>query len=210
MVGVKRTRATMAIVIVTCLAWVGTELSGYQGWAETQLGFIPIRQSINFPFVVPYGLTPLTSTLVHGSILHLVFNMGIFFVCGRMLEATLGWGPLLILYVAGAYGAATGQYFAGPTSAAPLIGASGAISGVLAVYALLFGGNEVKRIGPIPSHWVRALWLAAAWIGVQALIAIASQRGDLSVATAAHAGGFIAGLILARPVLSWRYGLPKN
>ena len=84
--------------------------------------------------------------------MHLAFNMLLFVYCGRTLEATLGWAPLLILYVAGAYGAATGQYFAGPNSEIPMIGASGAISAVLAVYALLFGRNEVAALRANPRH----------------------------------------------------------
>lgn len=209
MVGVRRTRATNLIAIVTCLSWAVAALTGRSDWAAYQLGFIPVRAVVSGPFLVPYGLTPLTATLVHGGLLHLVFNIVLFVYIGRTLEATLGWPAMLILYVAGAYGAAVGQYFAGPNSVVPMIGASGAISAVLAVYALLFGRNEVKRIGPIPSHWVRALWLAAAWIGMQALIAFATLKTDFGVATAAHVGGFVAGLILARPLLSWRYGLPK-
>ncbi len=209
MTGVRTTRATHTIAIVTCVAWVLAVLTGRSEWAAYQLGFIPVRQAMSLPFLIPYGLTPLTATVVHGGLMHLAFNMLLFVYCGRTLEATLGWAPLLILYVAGAYGAATGQYFAGPNSEIPMIGASGAISAVLAVYALLFGRNEVRRVGPIPSHWVRALWLAAAWIGMQALIAVATLKTGFGVATAAHVGGFIAGLVLARPLLSWRYGLPK-
>ena len=210
MTGVRRTRATNTIALITCIAWAVAALTGRSEWVALQLGFIPVRQAINAAFVVPYWLTPLTATLAHGGLVHLAFNMLLFVYCGRTLEATLGWGPMLILYVAGAYGAATGQYFMDPASSTPMIGASGAISAVLAVYALLFGRNEVKRIGPIPSHWVRALWLAAAWIGMQALIAVATLKTGFGVATAAHVGGFIAGLALARPLLSWRYGLPKE
>jgi membrane associated rhomboid family serine protease len=210
MTGVRTTRATNIIAIVTCLAWVVAVVTRNSDWAAYQLGFIPARETIPLKFAIPFGLTPLTATLAHGGLMHLAFNMLLFVYCGRTLEATLGWGPLLILYVAGAYGAATGQYFAGPASGVPMIGASGAISAVLAVYALLFSRNEVKRIGPIPSHWVRALWLAAAWIGMQVLIAFATRGTDFAVATAAHVGGFLAGLVLARPLLSWRYGLPKS
>ncbi len=210
MVGVRTTRATNIIAFVTCLAWAVAMLAGRSGWAAFQFGFIPVRDAIPAQFLLPYWLTPLSATLAHGGLIHLAFNMLLFVYCGRTLEATLGWGPLLILYVAGAYGAATGQYFVNPASDVPMVGASGAISAVLAVYALLFGRNEVKRIGPIPAHWVRALWLAAAWIGMQALIAVATLRTGFAVATAAHVGGFIAGLLLARPLLSWRYGLPKQ
>jgi membrane associated rhomboid family serine protease len=86
-----------------------------------------------------------------------------------------------------------------------MIGASGAISAVLAVYALLFSRNEVRAIGPIPAHWVRALWLAAGWTGVQWLLGFATSRGSYQIATAAHVGGFLVGLAMARPLLAWRY-----
>ena len=86
-----------------------------------------------------------------------------------------------------------------------MIGASGAISAILAVYALLFGRNEVKAFGPIPAHWVRALWLALAWTGVQFLIGLSTAGGSYHIAVAAHVGGFLIGLALARPLLAWRY-----
>jgi membrane associated rhomboid family serine protease len=69
----------------------------------------------------------------------------------------------------------------------------------------LFSRNEVKRIGPIPAHWVRALWLAVAWTGVQWMVGLASAGSGYAIAWAAHVGGFLAGLALARPLLSWRY-----
>jgi membrane associated rhomboid family serine protease len=117
----------------------------------------------------------------------------------------LGVGPLAFLYVVGAYLAAGGQYLIDPASPIPMIGASGAISAIIGVYALLFSRNEVKRIGPIPAHWVRALWLAVAWTGVQWMVGLASAGSGYAIAWAAHVGGFLAGLALARPLLSWRY-----
>src|SRR3546814_8144855 len=93
-----------------------------------------------------------------------------------------------------------------PQSHVPMIGASGAISALLAVFALIFSRPQAPAIGPIPSHWVRALWLAAAWIGIQLLIGFAGGAGFGAIAIWAHVGGFVAGLILARPLLRWRFG----
>ncbi|WP_260582327.1 rhomboid family intramembrane serine protease [Sphingopyxis sp. PET50] len=62
-----------------------------------------------------------------------------------------------------------------------------------------------SAIGPIPGHWVRALWLAAAWIGLQLLIGLTGGAGFGNIAIWAHVGGFVAGLLLARPVLRWRF-----
>jgi membrane associated rhomboid family serine protease len=110
-----------------------------------------------------------------------------------------------VLLLAGAYAGAFAQFLANPQSPMPMIGASGAISAVIAVFALLFSSSQAPAIGPIPSHWVRALWLAAAWIGVQLMIGFAGGSGFGAIAIWAHVGGFLAGLLLARPLLRWRF-----
>lgn len=198
-------RLTFALVGVTVAAWmsalifIGTPLAAVEG------GFIPARMAGGAGFAVPFWLTPLTATLVHGGALHIALNMVMLIYCGRDVEVVLGWKPFALLYILGAYAAAAGQLLADPASEVPMVGASGAISAVLAVYALLFSRNEVPRLGPVPAHWVRAIWLAAAWTGVQWLIGLAGAGSGYAIATAAHVGGFLAGLLLARPLLSWRY-----
>ena len=204
--GARPARLTYALLIVTAAMYVAGLLLTSGGFTTEQLGFVPLRVAADANgFVVPVLLTPLTATLAHADLMHLGFNMLMLLYCGRMVETVLGAGPLLALYLVGAYVAAGGQYLVDPMSPVPMIGASGAISAVLAVYALLFSRNEVRRFGPIPSHWMRALWLAAAWTGVQWLIGLASRGSDYHIATAAHVGGFLAGLALARPLLAWRY-----
>jgi membrane associated rhomboid family serine protease len=150
-------------------------------------------------------LTPFTAALIHGGFFHLAMNMLMLVVCGTAVERVLGGGPLIVLYLAGALAAGAGQFIADPGSPVPMIGASGAVSAVIAVYAMLFSRNEVKAIGPIPTHWVRALWLGAGWIVVQLLIGFASIGSEFQIAIAAHIGGFLIGLVMARPLLAWRY-----
>jgi membrane associated rhomboid family serine protease len=199
-------RLTYGIAIATALAFVLARTVASGDLIAEQMGFIPLRfVAVTTGFVVPTWLTPLTSTLAHGDLIHLGFNGLMLVYCGRMVEAVLGRGPLLVLYVVGAYVAAAAQFLIDPMSPVPMIGASGAISAVLAVYALLFGRNDVKRWGPIPAHWIRAIWLAIAWTGVQWMVGLASRGGNYQIATAAHVGGFLAGLALARPLLAWRY-----
>ncbi len=197
---------TDTIVLMTIAAWLIGVVLVPQGWLVEQGGFTPLRVSgeVN-GFLVPVWLTPLSATLVHGGFFHLAMNMLMLVVCGRAVETVLGGGPLGLLYLIGAFAAALAQFIAGPISPVPMVGASGAISAVLAVYAMLFSRNEVSAIGPIASHWVRALWLAAGWIGVQLLLGIATQGSEFSVAIAAHIGGFLIGLAMARPLLAWRY-----
>ena len=86
-----------------------------------------------------------------------------------------------------------------------MIGASGAISAVVGAYAVFFSQQKVRAIGPFSPLVVRIAWLAAAWIFVQALIELATFGSPTRIAIAAHIGGFVTGLILARPMLLWRY-----
>ena len=86
-----------------------------------------------------------------------------------------------------------------------MIGASGAISALVGGYALLYGQRRPSRLPPEAARWLHVLWLAAAWVAVQLLVGLASATTGLAVATAAHVGGFVAGLLLARPILRWRY-----
>ncbi len=204
--GAKPARLTYAIAIVTVIAFGVARLFWPADVISDQAGFIPLRFSaVASGFLIPAWLTPLTATLAHGDAVHIGFNMLMLLYCGRSVEAILGPWPLAVLYGVGAYVAAAGQYVVGPMSPVPMIGASGAISAVLAVYALLFGRNDVTRWGPIPAHWVRAIWLAVAWTGIQWMVSLASGGGGYQIATAAHVGGFLAGLALARPLLAWRY-----
>lgn len=172
-------------------------------------GFVPVRLAgvalpDGLPFVVPAILTPLTATLIHGGAGHLVFNLVMLVYCGRLLERTLGGLAIAMLYGVGAYAAAAAQWALDPSSVAPMIGASGAISAIVGAYALLYGERRAKAIGPVPADVVHIAWLAAGWIGLQLLIGAAGM-GGATVAIGAHIGGFVAGLALARPLLLWRY-----
>jgi len=171
-------------------------------------GFIPARVggAPVGPDVVPVLLTPLTSTLVHSGFAHLFLNLIILLFCGRSVERVVGGGGIVILYLVGACAAAAAQYAVGPGELAPMVGASGAISAVLGAFALLFGRNKVKVAHPGLAALIHALWLAAAWIGLQLLIGLTFETSGLRIAIAAHIGGFIAGLLLARPLLllKWR------
>ena len=156
-------------------------------------------------WLVPTWLTPLTATLLHGGIAHVALNLVMLAYCGAQAERALGSGGLGIVYVVGAYAAAAGQWVLGPASPVPMIGASGAISGIVATYALLYGERRARQIGPLPAGLVHVVWLAAAWIGIQAMMGIAGLGGGPAIAVGAHIGGFLAGLALARPLLLWRY-----
>lgn len=205
-------RATTAIVGITALAWGVAAAAGLTQQLVVLAGFIPARLALDLaiPQAVPAWATPLTATLVHAGLMHLVFNMLILGFCGRFVEASLGAGGLVALYLVGAYAAAAGQYLAAPLGTVPMVGASGAASAVIGAYALLFGKRRVEGWGPRSGLALHVAWLAAAWIGLQALVGVASagvpgMPAGATIAVAAHIGGFLAGLVLARPLLLFRY-----
>jgi membrane associated rhomboid family serine protease len=107
--------------------------------------------------------------------------------------------------VVGAYAAAAAQFAANPFDISPMIGASGAISAVFGAYAMLFGRPRGFTAHPRIAMLLNILWLAAAWIALQMLMFYATTGAGLAIAIAAHIGGFIAGLLLARPLLLFRY-----
>ena len=196
--------------LVCVVLFILLTITGYQEQAIMRAGFVPARFGTDLILppgaMVPFALTPLSSAFLHGGVLHIVFNVVVLLFVGRQLEAPLGSKAMAVLLLAGAYGGALAQFLADPRSAVPMIGASGAISALIAVFALIFSRSQASAIGPIPGHWVRALWLAAAWIGLQLLIGFAGGGGFGAIAIWAHVGGFLAGLLLARPLLRWRFG----
>jgi membrane associated rhomboid family serine protease len=203
----QRAQATLAIAGVTALAWLLAAGTGNADLAAVWGGFSPERVQGVFgdEGLAPIWLTPLTATLIHAGFVHLLFNLLILLFCGRAVETILGMRGLLILYVVGAYVAAAAHYFIHMQDSAPMVGASGAISAVFGAYAMLFGRNRVKVAHPRLAVWLYALWLGAAWVGLQLLTGITFETLGTRIAIAAHIGGFLVGLLLARPLLLLRY-----
>lgn len=205
-------RMTNIIALVTLALFLLLFLSGRIDQAAVLAGFIPARIGdpalMNGVPAVPSFLTPLTCTLIHAGWMHIGFNLLMLVFCGRQVEHVLARGGLLVLYVAGAYGACLAQWAVDPASTSPMVGASGAISAVIATYALLYSQQKVRAIGPFSQNIVRVLWLAAGWIVIQLMIGLAMGSGFTGVGTvaiAAHVGGFLTGLLLTRPLLRWRF-----
>jgi membrane associated rhomboid family serine protease len=211
--------ATNILAALIVLAFLPVQLSGETGRAALLAGFISERvnmlsaQGISLDVAwLPLWITPLTATLIHGGWMHLGFNVLMLMFCGRFVESLLGPGRLIIIFLLGAYAAAFGQWVVAGLSPAsnglvPMVGASGAISAVLGTYAFIYSQRGVKAIGPVPAHVVRMLWLAAGWTVLQLLLAFAGGFDSVfgGIAIGAHIGGFIAGLLLARPLLARRF-----
>jgi membrane associated rhomboid family serine protease len=198
---------TRSVAIITALAWGIQYLFMPLEPVAMTAGFVPARFAAEVPGLdfIPRFLTPLSATLVHGDLLHLAMNLITFWYCGRIVERVLGAWGVIILYVVGAYASAATHLLVNIGQDQPMIGASGAISAILGAYAMMFSQSEARAFGPIPAEWVRALWLAAGWTGVQWMIGFAGAASGYSIAIAAHIGGFFAVLLLTKPLLRRRF-----
>ena len=199
--------ATVAIAALTALAFLILGLVAADPPAALTMGFIPARWSgADLPWAaVPAILTPLSSTLVHAGFLHLAFNLLMLLWCGTQVERVLGRGALVALYVVGAYAAAVAQWLADTNSVVPVIGASGAVSAVIGAFALSFSRAKQLTRSVRLNRLINAAWLLAAWVGMQILIGLMAGMQGALLATPAHVGGFVAGLLMQRPLLLWRY-----
>ena len=150
--------------------------------------------------VVPPWLTPITCQFLHAGLLHLLGNMLYLWVFGRSVESVLGFSRYLVLYLASGAVAALTQAFMNPAGDVPMIGASGAIAGVLGAYFILKPrGNVVVliwifvlvRLVSLPAVLLLGLWLL-----LQFASGLSTTTGEPGVAFWAHVGGFLAGVCL--------------
>jgi membrane associated rhomboid family serine protease len=199
--------ATAWIAVVTAVFWLVPAILGLSDQAAVALGFIPERMNGAEMLVpaVPAFLTPLSATLAHAGILHLGFNILILVWCGMQVERVLGSRALLFIYVVSAYVAAMAEWLVAPHATVPMVGASGAISGVIGAFALSFGQQKQIVRSKKLNRALNALWLLAAWIVLQIMTGMLAGFQGVLVATPAHVGGFLSGLLLQRPLLMWRY-----
>ncbi|MGH8186991.1 MAG: rhomboid family intramembrane serine protease [Steroidobacteraceae bacterium] len=150
--------------------------------------------------IVPPTATILTSMFMHGGWMHLIGNMLYLWIFGDNVEDSMGHGRFVVFYVLCGVAAVFAQALPEPVSNVPMVGASGAISGVLGAYLLLYPHARVLVAIPfgfmlhtmrIPAGIVLVLWF-----GLQLLSQMMSQPGTGGVAFRAHIGGFVAGMAL--------------
>lgn len=146
-------------------------------------------------------LTVLTSMFLHGGVLHVAFNMLYLWIFGNNVEDSMGKPRFLLFYLVCGGVAAAAQYLSAPRSSVPMIGASGAVSGTLGAYLVLFPHARVWtliifgffwRLVPIPALFVLGFWFVGQVAG--GLTSLGSREGG--VAFLAHVGGFLAGMAL--------------
>ena len=200
-----RPLVTVGLIVACILIFLWQSSLGVgQGAAVYALGVIPavlFGQAQLAPergWVSPV-LTPMTSMFLHGGIFHLLGNMLYLWIFGNNIEDAMGHGRFVVFYLLCGIAAVFAQALPDTSSVIPMIGASGAISGVLGAYLLLYPRARVLVLIPLGFflHTMRlkAGLVLAIWFLIQIFSSLSAGDGP-GVAWHAHIGGFVAGIIL--------------
>jgi membrane associated rhomboid family serine protease len=158
--------------------------------------------------ILPAWLTIFTSMFLHGGWMHLIGNMLYLWVFGNNVEDAMGHRRFIVFYLACGLLAALTQAVLNPDSEIPMIGASGAISGVLGAYLLLHPHARILVVIPIIiviyTPWIAAYWVLGFWFVLQLINSLTSASDVGGVAYGAHIGGFVAGMLLI-PLFKYRH-----
>jgi membrane associated rhomboid family serine protease len=173
----------------------GIDISGTQLVRDTfgNVGRVHLYSS---PLPVYFNF--LASMFMHANFMHIFGNMLFLWIFGDNVENAIGHLRYLVFYLLCGFAAAAGQIILGPDSIIPMLGASGAISGVLGGYILLFPNRQVRAIIFNFLTTVPAYVAIGIWIAFQLISGYLTDPGSGGVAYAAHIGGFIAGLALIK------------
>jgi membrane associated rhomboid family serine protease len=150
--------------------------------------------------ILPAWMTIFSSMFLHGGWMHLIGNMLYLWVFGNNVEDAMGHKRFILFYLSCGLLAALTQAVLNPDSEIPMIGASGAISGVLGAYVLLHPHARILVIIPIGiliyTPWIAAYWVLGFWFVLQLINSLVSASDTGGVAYGAHLGGFVAGMLL--------------
>jgi membrane associated rhomboid family serine protease len=200
---------TYAIIIINVIVflWESSLSPAQLEAALSNLAVVPAEVAVD-PFSLATLLSVGRSMFLHAGWAHLLFNMLYLYLFGDNVEDRLGWILYAALYLVSGYVAVLAQVAIDPTSTLVLVGASGAIAGVMGGYLILFPGVRIKGLVPLrhvsfwsewPAWMVMGLWfLAQLFSGVSSLGVEASDGG---VAFFAHIGGFLFGLGFTRIIM---------
>jgi len=162
---------------------------------------LPMSREMSCVIGPPHWYTPLSSMFLHGGWLHLIGNMWFLWLFGNNVEDSMGHARYLVFYLLCGLAAASAQTLVNPNSAIPMVGASGAISGVMGAYIVLYPRVRIHMLiflgffitrAVVPAYVMLGYWLLLQIVG--GLPALAEESGG--VAFWAHAGGFLAGAVL--------------
>jgi len=202
---------TVVLIIANVAAWVllqGMGVPEYLRASVCEYGLIPAEltnREVVGPWVCPLGgLTwgaVFTSMFMHGSWIHLITNMIFMWVFGNNVEDSMGYFRFIVFYLLAGLAAAGTHVALNASSGVPTVGASGAISGILGAYIVLYPRVRVHVF--LPPFWLfsmRAYVVLGYWIVIQILMGLSElgARGGSGIAVWAHIGGFFAGLVLVK------------
>src|SRR5262245_7890339 len=192
------------LLILTCMGvylWLLSLSPEARGEATTLLGFIPgvlfRYASIDEPWVSPAG-SIFTAMFLHGGFFHLAANMLYLWIFGDNVEDRFGHGRFVAFYLICGAIAALGQALPDMRSTVPMIGASGAVSGVLGAYLVLYPRANVLLAMPFLLARVPALVMLGLWFVGQFVRSLLIEPGAAGVTFTAHVAGFVAGVVLVR------------
>ena len=216
----RRPIATATIIALNILTWLVVQGAGADlplAKSVCNLGLIPGELTGLIPpgrgFSMGEGVVCLTdpghqtshlftSMFLHGGWMHLIGNMWFLWIFGNNVEDSMGRLRFIAFYLLTGLAAALGQVIASPASIIPMVGASGAISGVMGAYLVLYPRVRVYALVPIFIFFTSIALPAWAMIGYWFILQVLSglfSGGDMGgVAFWAHVGGFIAGVALIK------------
>ncbi len=181
------------------------------GWAALSFGAIPFHftgmEPEYHPYIRPepfewwFPFRAISSAFLHGGFLHILGNMWFLWVFGDNVEARLGGWRFAMFYLVSALAAVAAQVVSSPSSPVPMVGASGAVAGVLGAYMRLFPRARVTGLVPIGFVLITVNWSAMVFIGLwfamQAISATLTAGAHSGTAWWAHIGGFVVGYLWA-------------
>ncbi len=150
-------------------------------------------------------LAPIVSQFLLGAIVNVLFNTVLLLISGRYAEKALGGLGVIALFVAGAYGGAIARTLLTPGSILVTAGATAGLFAVIGAGLMLYGVPAGIPINRTYSRWLQIVALAAIWVALQLAFMLASGVFELSISIIDPLGGLLAGALLARPLLAWRY-----
>ncbi|HWP60020.1 MAG TPA: rhomboid family intramembrane serine protease [Candidatus Acidoferrales bacterium] len=212
---------TGSLIGLNILSWVAVQCAGSElalAKSVCELGLIPGELTGTLAAGTPFPMGPglvcltdpgrqvlhlFTSMFLHGSWLHLLGNMWFLWLFGNNVEDSMGRLRFLAFYLISGLAAAFGQVLTDPRSPIPMVGASGAISGVMGGYLMLYPNVRVYALVPlgffITSMALPAWVMLGYWFLIQFVSGLASFGGEVGgVAFWAHVGGFVAGVALVK------------
>ncbi|MXN64845.1 rhomboid family intramembrane serine protease [Stappia sp. GBMRC 2046] len=214
LIHVRRQYVTWGLIAVNLAVFVLIQGGGLSEDALAasvmSLGLVPavffdLRELSPELVLVPEAASMVTYAFLHGSWMHLAGNMIFLWVFGDNVEDAMGHVKFLFFYLACAAVAGFAQAALDPVSTVPIVGASGAVAGIVGAYLILHPRVRlwVLALGRIPLR-IPASWALVAWIGYQVAMAVGSA--EEGVAWWAHVAGFVAGAVLV--VILKRPGVP--